>query len=83
MTIVAFSIFFASFLGGLALDWFLWSGPMSLTRKIITAENIVGGTLSAVFLLTAKSATPRDNQKRMWALIVSVSLVQIFVAIRQ
>jgi hypothetical protein len=83
LTIVGFSIFFASFLGGLVLDWFLWSGPMSLTRKIITAEYVVGGVLSAVFLLTAKSVTPENNQKRMWALLIAMFLVQAFIDVRQ
>jgi hypothetical protein len=83
LTIVGFSIFFASFLGGLVLDWFLWSGPMSLNRKLITGENIVGGVLSAVFLLTAKSTTPESNQKRMWAIFLAVWLVQFFVDVHQ
>ena len=83
MTIVGFSIFLASFLGGLVLDWFLWSGPMSLNRKIITGEYIVGGVFAAVFLATAKSVTPETNQKRMWALFLAMALVQIFLDIRQ
>jgi len=56
---------------------------MSLTRKIITAEYIVGGVLSAVFLLTAKSATPESNQKRMWALLIAIFIVQVFIDVRQ
>ena len=83
LMIVGFSIFCASFLGGLVLDRFLWSGPMSLTRKIITAEYIVGGVLSAVFLLTEKSATPESNQKRMWALLIAIFIVQVFIDVRQ
>jgi hypothetical protein len=83
MTIVGFSILLASFLGGLVLDRFLWSGPASLDRKLITGEYIVGGVLSAVFLLTAKSATPESNQKRMWAIFLTVLLVQLFVDVHQ
>jgi hypothetical protein len=83
LTIVGFSIFLASFLGGLVLDWFLWSGPMSVNGKIITAEYIVGSVLSAVFLLTAKSVTPESNQKRMWALFIAMSMVQVVIAVRQ
>ena len=83
ITIVGFSLFFVAFLCGLVLDWFLWSGPMSLNRKLITGEYIVGGVLSAVFLLTAKSTTPEGNQKRMWATFLAVLLVQFFVDVHQ
>jgi hypothetical protein len=83
LTIVVFSIFFASFLAGLVLDWFLWSGPMSLTRKTITAGYIVGSVLSAVFLLTAESVTPESNQKRMWALVIAISIAQVVIDVRQ
>jgi hypothetical protein len=83
ITIIGFSIFCASFLGGLILDWFLWSGPMSLNRKIITGEYIVGATLSAAFLLTAKSTTPENNQKRLWAMFLAAMLVQFFLDVHQ
>jgi hypothetical protein len=56
---------------------------MSVNGKIITAEYIVGSVLSAVFLLTAKSVTPESNQKRMWALFVAMSMVQVVIAVRQ
>jgi hypothetical protein len=56
---------------------------MSLNGKIITAAYIVGSVLSAVFLLTAKSVTPESNQKRMWALIIAISIVQVVIYVRQ
>jgi hypothetical protein len=83
MTMVGFSGFLACFLGGLLLDWFLWSGPMSLNRKIITGEYIVGSVIAVVFLSKAKSATPEANQKRMWALFLGMALVQVFIDVHQ
>jgi hypothetical protein len=77
--IVSFGIFFATFVIGLAIAWFRWSGPMSLSRKITVGEFIVGGALSSVFLLTAKSTSPEGNRKRMWALFLAVCLLQLIV----
>ncbi|MGC2449711.1 MAG: hypothetical protein WA477_18845 [Candidatus Sulfotelmatobacter sp.] len=77
--IVTFGIFLAVFLIGSAIAWFRWSGPMSLSRKITVGEFIVGGMLSGVFLLTAKSTSAEGNQKRMWALFFAVWLPQLIV----
>jgi hypothetical protein len=77
--IVTFGVFLAVFLIGSAIAWFRWSGPMSLSRKITVGEFIVGGVLSGVFLLTAKSTSAEGNQKRMWALFLAVWLPQLIV----
>jgi hypothetical protein len=65
------------------MDWFLWSGPMSLNRKVITGEYIVGAALSAAFLLAAKSTTPESNQKRLWAMFLAMMLVQLVLDVHQ
>jgi len=77
--ISSFGIFLAFFLVGSAIAWFRWSGPMSLSRKITVGEFIVGGVLSGVFLLTAKSTSPEGNQKRIRALFLAVLLLQLIV----
>ena len=77
--VVTFGIFLAVFLISSAIAWFRWSGPMSLSRKITVGEFIVGGVLSGVFLLTAKSTSAEGNQKRMWALFLAVWLPQLIV----
>jgi hypothetical protein len=78
-TIVSFGMMFAIFLIGSAIAWFRWSGPLSLGRKITAGDFLVGGVLSGVFLLTAKSTSPEGNQKRMWALFFAVWLPQLIV----
>ena len=77
--VVTFGIFLAVFLISPAIAWFRWSGPMSLSRKITVGEFIVGGVLSGIFLLTAKSTSAEGNQKRMWALFLAVWLPQLIV----
>jgi hypothetical protein len=77
--IATFGSFLAVFLIGSAIAWFRWSGPMSLSRKITVGQFIVGGVLSGVFLLTAKSTSAEGNQKRMWALFLAVWLPQLIV----
>lgn len=77
--VVTFGIFLAVFLISSAIAWFRWSGPMSLSRKITVGEFIVGGVLSGVFLLTAKSTSAEGNQKRVWALFLAVWLPQLIV----
>jgi hypothetical protein len=82
-TIAAFGAFLAIFLIGLIMDWFLWSGPMSLNRRIITGEYVVGAVLSVAFLLTAKSTTPENNRRRIWAVFFATMLVQLFIDVHQ
>jgi hypothetical protein len=65
-----FGVFFAFFVITSAIAWFRWSGPMSISRKITVAQFIVGGVLSGVFLLTAKSTSPESNRKRMIGLLL-------------
>ena len=76
---MAFGLFLVVFLIGSAIAWFRWSGSMSLIRKITVGEFIVGGVLSGVFLLTAKSTSAEGNQKRMWALFLAIWLPQLIV----
>jgi hypothetical protein len=75
--ITVFGVSLASFLSGAAIVWIRWSGPLSLSHKITAGEFIVGCVLSGVFLLTAKSATPEGNRKRMWALFFVVFVFQL------
>jgi hypothetical protein len=74
---LSFGVFLAVFMVGSAIAWFRWPRPMSLNRKITVGEFIVGGVLSGVFLLTAKSTSPEGNQKRIHALFLAVLLLQI------
>jgi hypothetical protein len=82
-TIAVFGAFFAIFLAGLVIDWFVWSGPMSLNRKVITGENVVGVFLAGAFLLTAKSTTPENNRKRILAVFLVTMLFQLFIDVHQ
>jgi hypothetical protein len=79
ITIAGFGILFVTCVIASVFAWFHWSGPMSLSRKIGAGEFIVGGVLSGVFLLTAKSATPESNQKRLFGLYVLLWLPQLIV----
>ena len=83
-TIAAFGVlFFATCVIASIIAWFRWSGPMSLGRKISAGEFIVGVILSGVFLLTAKSATPERNQKRLWGLFLAIWILQLIVDVLQ
>jgi hypothetical protein len=75
-----FRLTFAFLLVAAAISWFLWSRyPLSVSRKISLGEFVLGSLISALFLLTAKSATPKGNQKRLWGLLITVMLVQLFL----
>jgi hypothetical protein len=72
--------FFALFLVSSAGAWFRWSGyPLSVSHKISLGEFALGSLISGVFLLTAKSATPKGNQKRLWGLLITMMLVQLIL----
>lgn len=80
----AFAVIFVSFLIGSLIAWFRWSGhPLSVGRKIATGEFIVGLVISGVFLLTAKSATPEDNRKRLWAFFWGIIIIQVILDVLQ
>jgi len=82
-TIAGFGILFATCVIASIIAWFRWSGPMSLSRKISAGEFILGGVLSGVFFLTAKSATPENNQKRLWGLFIALWLLQLIIDVLQ
>lgn len=79
VTIAGFGIFFAICVVALIIAWFLWSGPMSIGRKISAGELIVGAVLSGVCLLTAKSATPTSNRKRLFGLYLILWVPQLII----
>jgi hypothetical protein len=81
--IASFALFFSISLINLAVAWWRWSGPMSLSRKITAAEFIVGGLLSVAFLLTARSTTPEGNHKRLQGLLITVLALHAVVGIFQ
>jgi hypothetical protein len=83
LAIAFFGGSFLCFLLGSAIIWVRWSGPMSLIRKIIVAQFIVGGILSAVFLLTAKSVSPEVNRKRLLGLCIAVWAFQFVIDVLQ
>jgi hypothetical protein len=79
----ALAVMFASFLIGSAIAWLRWSHPLSVIRKIVTAEFILGLVFSGACLLIAKSATPEDNRKRLWAFLWAMMLFQLIVDVLQ
>ena len=83
MAVATFGTFFVSFLIGSAIIWSRWSGPMSLIRKIIVVQFIVGGVISGVFFLTAKSVSPEINRRRLIGLFIAVFAFQFVVDILQ
>ncbi len=56
---------------------------MSLIRKIIVVQFIVGGVISGVFFLTAKSVSPEINRRRLIGLFIAVFAFQFVVDILQ
>ncbi len=83
LSVVAFGVYFASFLIGSVIVWFRWFGPMSFIRWLIVGEFIVGGVLSGLFLLIAKSTTPDSNRKRMIGLFLFVGIIQVVIDVLQ
>jgi hypothetical protein len=81
--IQAFAVIFASFFVGSAIAWFRWSHPLSVVRRIVTAEFILGLVVSGVCLLTVKSATPEDNRRRLWACFWAIMLTQLIIDLLQ
>jgi hypothetical protein len=79
----AFVVIFASFLVGSAIAWFRWSYPLSVIRKIVTAEFVLGLVFSGACLVTAKSATPEDNRKRLWSFLWAIMLFQLILDVLQ
>lgn len=79
----AFAVMFASFLIGSAIAWLRWSHPLSVIRKIITAEFVFGLVFSGACLLTAKSATLEVNRKRLWAFLWAILLFQLIIDVLQ
>jgi hypothetical protein len=61
--------------------WFRWPHPLSLDDKIFLGVCALISLPSGVFLLTAKSATPSDNQERLRGLFWAFMLVQLVLDI--
>lgn len=59
----------------LAIVWPLLPHPLSLEDMFVLGSFAFNSLLSGVFLLKAKSVTPRDNQERLWYLISASMLV--------
>jgi len=77
-----FAVYFALFLIGSAIAWFCWSGnPLSVFRKIDSGIFVLCSLVSGVFLLTARSAHPRTNQERFWALFNTGMVVPIILGV--
>ena len=74
--IAGFGVFFAFFVIYAAIAWLRWSSPMSFNHKLTVALFIVGGVLSGVFLLMAKSTLPESNRKRMIGLFLAFFALQ-------
>jgi len=46
-------------------------------------EYILGLLISGAFLLTARSATPKGNQKRLWGLLWAMMIAQVIQSVLQ
>lgn len=83
-SIILLRLTFGVFLVASAISWFRWSAhPLSVSRKISLGEFVLGSLISGVCLLTAKSITPKSNQKRLWGLLITVMLVQLILDVLQ
>jgi hypothetical protein len=72
---------FATCLAVAPIAWARWSRPLSLLRKVEAAEFVLCGVLSGVFLLTAKTASPEANRKRVSILIFAFLIPQLIIAV--
>jgi len=84
LSLAGYTFFFAVIFGSLAVAsaimWFRFSGhPPSVWRKLALADYAVSSLTSGVFLLTARSATPRGNHKRLFGLLAAMTLVQLIL----
>ena len=61
--------------------WVRWPHPLSLGDKIFLGGFALISLPSGVFLLTAKSATPIDNQERLRGLVWASWLVPLILRI--
>jgi hypothetical protein len=77
-----FAVFFALFpVSSTIMWWFRWPYPLSLGDKIVLGSIALTSLPSGVLLLTAKSATPRDNQERLRNLTWASMLIQLVLQI--
>jgi Mn2+/Fe2+ NRAMP family transporter len=65
------------------LWWFRWPHPLSLSDKIFLGGFALISLPSGVLLVTAKSATPTDNQERLRGLDWVMVLVWVVLKILQ
>jgi len=63
------------------LWWFRWPHPLLLSDKIFLGGFALISLTSGVLLLTAKSATPTDNQERLRGLHWVMVLVWVVLKI--
>ena len=83
MALATFAAYFAMSLAGALVAWFRRHSPLSLRREAALAQVVVGGLLSGLFLLTAKSASPQANRIRMTVVITAFLAFQLVVDILQ
>jgi hypothetical protein len=76
-------IMFTFFLGASVVAWIRWSRPLSPIHKFIAAEFIVGIGLSGILLLTARTATPENNRKRIEAFFFFLLAFQVITDVLQ
>ena len=57
--------------------WVRWPHPLSFGDKILLGGVAVTALPACVFLLTAQSTTPSDNQERLRGLVWAMWLVQL------
>ena len=74
-----FAVIFAFFPVSFAIIWPLWPHPLSHEDKFILGGFALVSLLSGVFLLNAKSVTPRDKQERLWVLVSATMFVPLIL----
>ena len=79
-----FAVFFALFpVFSIITCWFRWPHPLLLSDKISMGGFALISLPSGLLLLTAKSATPTDNQERLRGLHWVMVLVWVVLKILQ
>jgi hypothetical protein len=74
-----FVFIFAFFPVLFAITWPLWWHRLSIEDKFVLGGFALISLLSGVFLLNAKSVSPRDNQDRLWGLFVATIWVPLIL----
>jgi hypothetical protein len=79
--IVSFAFFSVFSPALIAVTWSWWPHPLRHEDMFVLGGFAFGSLLSVAFLLNAKSVTPRDNQERLWYLLLATYLAPRIMAV--